>query len=231
VGIFSANEIPTGDKDPYGLRRASLGVLRILIEKSLNINLNDLIALSADAYAKQGIDVSPQVQAQVFDYMLGRLPAYYQSQSVATQTINSVLACKPESPLDFDQRLNAVISFSDREEAKDLSAANKRIGNILRKQDAFTASSPDHALMSEAAEQALYKALSQIQVQCDALFNDGKYSDGLSLLADLRSPIDTFFDDVMVMSDDPKVQQNRLSLLSAIQGLFLRVADISLLPQ
>jgi glycyl-tRNA synthetase beta chain len=229
VGIFSANEIPTGDKDPYGLRRASLGVLRILIEKSLDINIAELIELSASTYAAQGIEVDGETKAQIVEYMLGRLPAYYQGQDVATQVINSVAACKPSSPLDFDQRLKAINTFNTLDEAQDLSAANKRISNILRKQTSFEATSPNPELMSEDAEIALFDALSKRQAECDSLFDTGEYSQGLALLAELRSPIDAFFDSVMVMSDDPAVQRNRLNLLSAIQQLFLRVADISLL--
>jgi glycyl-tRNA synthetase beta chain len=229
VGIFSANEIPTGDKDPYGLRRASLGVLRILIEKSLDINIAELIELSASTYAAQGIEVDGETKAQIVEYMLGRLPAYYQGQDVATQVINSVAACKPSSPLDFDQRLKAINTFNTLDEAQDLSAANKRISNILRKQTSFEATLPNPELMSEDAEIALFDALSKRQAECDSLFDTGEYSQGLALLAELRGPIDAFFDSVMVMSDDPAVQRNRLNLLSAIQQLFLRVADISLL--
>ena len=232
VGIYAAAGAPTGDKDPYGLRRGALSILRILIEKNHTLGLAELIALSASVYAsQQNFDIDTETQADISDFIQGRLLPLYQNQNVATLPIKSVLAVTSDNPLDFHQRLMAIVAFSGAAEAHDLSAANKRIGNILKKQNTELSGEINLVELSEDAEIALHDALLAIEDECTQLFDQGDYQLGLSKLADLRTPIDAFFENVMVMSDKPAEQTNRLTLLKRLQALFLRVADISLLQQ
>ncbi|GHA11032.1 glycine--tRNA ligase beta subunit [Arenicella chitinivorans] len=228
VGIYAAGEIPTGDKDPYGLRRAALSILRILIEKELALELPELVAQAADVYQQhQSFTVDSDTQEAIVDFIRGRLMAFYQTQDVDTSTINSVLACRPSSPLDFDARVSAVHAFSQVEEAQDLAAANKRISNILRKQAQPVSTEVNTDALADEAELALYTVLQALETECSALFAARDYQTGLAKLAQLRTPIDTFFDQVMVMTDDAQQQQNRLAVLQRIQNLFLNVADIA----
>lgn len=229
VGLFFSKEFPTGDKDPYGLRRAALSILRILIENNHNILLSDLVKDSAKVYADQGIQIDSETQTKCAEFINSRLIAHYQNQNIPTTTIHAVMSCKPDSPLDFENRVKAISQFSQAEEAVDLAAANKRISNILKKQPAITDTKVDESLLVEPAEQALHAAINTIKEDCVALFDQGDYAKGLEKLASLRTPVDAFFENVMVMSDDAKQQQNRLTLLHGLQQLFLRVADISLL--
>ena len=236
VGIYAAGEVPTGDKDPYALRRAALSILRILIEQNRDINLSDLIAITAQVYqSQQGFTIDAQVQANIVNFIRGRLVAFYQNQDIATSTINAVMVCEPDSPLDFDQRVKAVHAFSQLSEASDLAAANKRISNLLKKQEktqektAKVQSSVNTALFSESSESDLHAAIASIEQECLGLFSQGDYTSGLQKLAALRNPVDSFFENVMVMSDDLEQQQNRLALLQQMQQLFLRVANIALL--
>lgn len=230
VGLFASGEVPTGDKDPYALRRAALSILRILIEAQHDVNLSDLIADSAETYAKlQNIKIEAATQQQIVEFIRGRLTAHYQSQNIPTATIHAVMACKPDSPLDFENRVKAVSQFEQADEAKDLAAANKRISNILKKQPITDNAMVDNSLLVETAEQNLHTAIESIEANCIALFANGDYAQGLQKLSSLRTPVDAFFEDVMVMSEDSALQQNRLALLSKLQQLFLRVADISLL--
>ena len=229
VGIYAAGEVPTGDKDPYALRRAALSILRVLIEKQHPLDLSDLVSAAANVYAQQKIDINSDTQSSIVAFVRGRLTALYQGQGIATTTINAVMACQPDSPLDFENRVKAVDDFSRMAEAEDLAAANKRIGNILKKQKTAVDSDVEPDLMVEPAERALNSAIDSIAQNCYALFDQGNYGEGLQQLASLRSPVDDFFEHVMVMSDDPKQQHNRLALLNKMQQLFLRVADISLL--
>lgn len=229
VGIYAAGEIPTGDKDPYALRRAALSILRILIEQQRPFNLSELVADSADVYkVAQDIVIDEATQANIVGFIRGRLTAFYQSQKIATNTINAVMACEPDSPLDFEQRVKAVAAFSKAAEATDLAAANKRISNILKKQDSIVGD-VDQKVFSEDAEKALFTAIQSIENDCVTLFDAGDYEHGLAKLASLRTPVDNFFEHVMVMSDNPAEKANRLALLKRMQSLFLRVADIALL--
>lgn len=230
VGIYGSGEVPTGDKDPYALRRASLSILRILIEQQRPFNLSELVAESASVYAElQNIEIDRDTQAAIVGFVRGRLTAFYQSQNIATSTINAVMACEPDSPLDFEQRVKAVSAFSEASEAADLSAANKRISNILKKQDGDVAIEVDESTLTEAAEKALFSSIKSIEADCISLFDSGNYQQGLEKLASLRTPVDDFFEHVMVMSDNEAEKLNRLALLKRMQSLFLRVADISLL--
>lgn len=230
VGIYGTGEVPTGDKDPYALRRAALSILRILIEKQHKFDLSELVADAAAVYQNaQNIEIDDETQKAIVAFVRGRLTALYQSQEIATTTINSVMACAPDSPLDFEHRVKAVNAFSQVAEATDLAAANKRISNILKKQGSEVSDAVDQSALSEAAEKDLFNAIESIETECVALFDAGDYQQGLAKLASLRTPVDDFFEHVMVMSDNESEKQNRLALLKRMQSLFLRVADISLL--
>lgn len=229
VGIYGAGEVPTGDKDPYALRRAALSILRILIEQQRPFNLSELVADAAAVYkSAQDIVIDDVTQANIVGFIRGRLTAFYQSQKIATNTINAVMACEPDSPLDFEQRVKAVAAFSTATEASDLAAANKRISNILKKQDSDIGD-VDQATLTDDSEKALFDAIISIESDCITLFDAGDYEQGLAKLASLRTPVDDFFEHVMVMSDNPVEKANRLALLKRMQSLFLRVADIALL--
>jgi glycyl-tRNA synthetase beta chain len=230
VGIYGSGEVPTGDKDPYALRRASLSILRILIEQKHPFNLSELVAESAAVYTElQNIEIDSDTQAAIVGFIRGRLTAFYQSQDIATATINAVMACEPDSPLDFEQRVKAVSAFSQVAEAADLAEANKRIRNILKKQAENVTDSVDESLLSEDAEKQLFNSIQSIEAECVSHFDNGDYQLGLEKLAELKAPVANFFTAVMVMSDNEAEKRNRLALLKRMQSLFLRVADIALL--
>ncbi len=231
VGIYGTGEVPTGDKDPYGLRRSALGILRILIEEKRSLSLPELVATSAHSFAQQEIIIDSEQQQQIVTFLLERLRAYYQTEGISTSRINAVLSCRPESPLDFDHRLRALNDFMALEEADDLAAANKRISNILKKSAKTSFESIDSELLETGAETELAQALNDVEQRCMPLFNSGDYDAGLQQLATLRNIVDSYFDDVMVMVDDPAIKNNRLNLLKQLQNLFLQVADISVLSQ
>ncbi len=229
VGLFGINQPPTGTKDPFALRRAALGVLRIIVEKDLPLDLNDLIGWAADGFASLE---NPKVNQQLVDYMLERFRAWYDDEGVSAEVFLAVAARRPTRPLDFHQRVQAVNAFYQRSEAEALSAANKRVSNILAKQDtASTSEDVDSHLLSEEAEQALASTLAELHGRVTPLFDQGEYQSALSELASLQGPVDAFFDQVMVMADDENVRNNRIALLTRLRNLFLRVADISLLSK
>lgn len=232
VGLFASGEAPTGDKDPYGLRRAALGMLRIMIEGRLELDLHALIAAAMQRYQQsqfEHLDTSEDAVNRVFDFIVERLPAYYQHAGYPSAAIAAVLAVKPSSPVDFDRRLQAVTNFvqAQPEAARALAAANKRIANILSKQVGDVATGVSAELFSEKAEVALATKLATVGGKASNSFGQGKYSKGLLELAKLKTAIDKFFDAVMVMDQDLKVRANRLALLQQIRALFLAVADIS----
>jgi glycyl-tRNA synthetase beta chain len=228
TGIFNTGEEPTGEKDPYGLRRAALGVLRTIIEARLDIDLADLLRSSAASYNDtNGIKISNEATSKLLDFMLDRLQSTYVAEGFGVDEIRSVLACRPTRPLEFDQRLRAVTSFRELPESDDLSAANKRITNILRKAGVKPANVVSQELLSEDAERALLGELERLERDVDKQFQERNFETGLKLLAGLRDPVDKFFDEVMVMTEDKATRKNRLALLSKLQALFLRVADIS----
>ena len=225
VGIFGIGQKPTGAKDPFALRRAALGVLRIIIEGKLPLDLRDLYEKAA-ALLGDRIDEADAVES-CLDYTLERLKAYYQEQGVEVDVIDAVLAQKPTAPLDFDRRVRAVSAFRKLEQAESLAAANKRIGNILKKVEQPLPEEVGEALLVEPAEQALHAQLRELRGEVTALFEAGDYEPALMKLAGLREAVDRFFDDVMVMAEDAALQRNRLALLNQLRGLFLRVADLS----
>ena len=228
VGLFGINQPPTGTRDPFALRRAALGVLRIIIERQLPLDLQ----ICCDLAEHQFTDLPADNPAtSVVDYMLERFRAYYDEQGIPADVFLAVHARRPTRPLDFDRRIKAVQAFRQLPEAEALAAANKRVSNILAKQDdSAVHNSVDPSLLQDAAEKALAE---QIDKQADIvlpLFENGDYAAALHSLADLHQPIDRFFDEVMVMAEDDAVRNNRLALLNRLRNLFLRVADISLLP-
>lgn len=228
VGLFGIGQIPTGGKDPYALRRASLGVLRLLVEKNLDLDLSDLIDWATEAYGD--VELKDDLKAKLTDYMLDRFSAWYQDQNIPTVVFQAVRAKGITQPLDINQRVQAVNEFAKLDSAEALAAANKRVSNILSKNDAFIeAPLIKDALLQEDAEKALANALNDKANEAAPLFDQGQYADYLSSLTSLRTAIDAFFDQVMVMADDEAVKQNRLALLNQLRNLFLKVADISVL--
>jgi len=230
VGIFAIGQIPTGDKDPFALRRAALSVIRIIIEKSFKLDLAELITFASNAYQSKLGDVD--VQKPLLGFFSGRYRAHYKDQGISTPIIISVENKNTTRPLDFHQRILAVKEFSELAQAQALSAANKRVKNILNKQDKdFSGQTLDSSLLTEVQEIALAKALQAKRLEVTPFFKQGAYTDALIALAELQSVIDEFFDGVMVMAEDIKVRENRLVLLSQLRSLFSEVADISLLTQ
>ena len=229
VGIFAIGQKPTGEKDPYALRRASLGILRTIIERQLDLDLKQLIAKSAQLLADK-IDAS-KVEQDVFEYILERLRAYYLDRGIMADVFDAVSALSPPRPLDFEKRIKAVTAFRELSEAESLSAANKRVGNILKKSAAEDILSVDEKLLSEDAEKELFKVLSDLSKTVEPMFDSGEYEAALSQLSSLRDPVDAFFDSVMVMAEDEAVKNNRIALLSTMNKLFLRAADLSRLHQ
>ena len=227
VGLFAAGEAPSGDQDRHALRRAALGILRITIEQRYDLDLHSAIAKSIESYSEvDALTVDAQLAGEVFEFILDRLPSLYRDR-FASDEIQAVLDRRPNRPLDFDRRIKALKKFRRRKEATDLAAANKRIANILSKNDQATADQVDPNLLPDPAEQALFNVFGKIAAQTNRAFDNGDYDSGLDALASLRDPIDQFFEQVMVMDDDPALRKNRLTLLRSIHQVFLRAADLS----
>ncbi|HGE6133636.1 TPA: glycine--tRNA ligase subunit beta [Vibrio cholerae] len=228
VGIFGIGQAPKGS-DPFALRRASLGVLRILVEYGYQLDLVDLIAKAKSLFGNRLTNAN--VEQEVIEFMLGRFPTWYQDAGFSIDIIQAVLARNPTKPADFDQRVKAVSHFRALEEAEALAAANKRVGNILAKYDGELGEEIDLALLQEDAEKALAEAVEIMAEALEPAFATGNYQEALSKLAGLRAPVDAFFDNVMVMADDEELKKNRLTLLNKLRNLFLQIADISLLQK
>ncbi len=229
VGIFAIGQKPTGVKDPYALRRASLGILRTIIERELDLDLKTMITESAKLLADR-VDAA-KVESEVFDYILDRLRAYYLDRGILVDVFNSVARLKPSRPLDFDKRIKAVTVFRTLPEAESLATANKRVSNIIKKSALSTAGNVDELLLEEAAEKDLYQQLVVLQAKVGPLFDASDYTAALKQLSVLREPVDAFFDSVMVMSEDEKIKNNRIALLNIMHTLFLCAADLSQLHQ
>ncbi|MES0327906.1 MAG: glycine--tRNA ligase subunit beta [Gammaproteobacteria bacterium] len=229
VGIFAIGEKPTGVKDPYALRRAAIGVLRILIECQLDLDLEVLINEAAKLLSGK-VDAE-KAKAEVLDFMLERLRAYYLDRDVLVDVFDAVSALRPSRPLDFDKRIKAVSAFRALPEAESLAAANKRVGNILKKSKTEVAAKVNESLFEEEAEKNLFNELSSLKADVEALFDAGDYEQALRRLSSLRQPVDTFFDSVMVMADDEAIKNNRIALLAQMSALFMRAADLSRLHQ
>ncbi|MGY0617402.1 glycine--tRNA ligase subunit beta [Vibrio sp. FJH11] len=228
VGIFGIGQAPKGS-DPFALRRASLGVLRIIVEYGYNVDLVDLVREAKMLFGDKL--TNHNVEQEVIEFMLGRFRAWYQDEGFSVDIIQAVLARHPTKPADFDQRVKAVSHFRALEAAESLAAANKRVGNILAKFDGELAQEIDLALLQEDAEKALAENVEVMTEALEPAFATGNYQEALSKLADLREPVDAFFDNVMVMADDEALKKNRLTLLNNLRNLFLQVADISLLQK
>ncbi|VAW53448.1 Glycyl-tRNA synthetase beta chain [hydrothermal vent metagenome] len=225
VGIFAIGQKPTGEKDPYALRRASLGILRTIIERQLDLDLKQLIAESAKLL-KDKVDAT-KVEADVFEYIIERLRAYYLDRNITADVFDAVSALSPSQPLDFDKRIKAVSAFCELAEAQSLAAANKRVGNILKKSAVNKTVTVDKRLLSEDAEKKLFETLNTLSQTVEPMFDAGDYEAALSKLSSLRDPVDAFFDSVMVMADDEAIKNNRIALLNTMNQLFLRAADLS----
>ena len=226
TGIFGIGQAPKGSADPFALRRAALGALRIIVEKNLPLDLEDLVKKSAALFGDKL--TNKNVVADVVDFMLGRFRAWYQDEGIAVDVIQAVLARRPTRPADFDARVRAVSHFRTLDSAEALAAANKRVSNILAKEDAAIGEINLTACI-EPAEKALAKAVLALRTEVQPLIAQGNYTAVLDKLANLRAPVDNFFDNVMVNAEDPALRQNRLAILNTLQGLFLQVADISVL--
>ncbi|AVJ54822.1 glycine--tRNA ligase subunit beta [Idiomarina sp. OT37-5b] len=227
VGIFGIGQTPKGDRDPFALRRAALGLIRIMVEKGLNLDLQDVISTAADGFADRLSNKT--VVSDVFEFLMGRFRPWYQDQGIDVDVIQAVIARAPSRPADFDARIKAIASFKQLDAAESLAAANKRVGNILAKSEIELTGVINHDLLSEAQEQTLAAKIAQTEKSCEPDLATGNYEGALYRMADLRDDIDAFFDNVMVNADDEKVKTNRLNLLMQLRNLFLRVADISLL--
>ncbi len=225
VGIFAIRQQPSGDKDPFALRRAALGVVRICIEKELDLDLAALLSASAETFDRS-LNAATAIE-QVFGYVMDRLRAYYQESGVEVDLIDAVLATRPTRLLDFDRRIQACREFRRLPEAESLTAANKRIGNILKKTDQYIPDNINVSGLVDDAEKQLAEQLSNMSTAVIPLMEAGDYTLALKQLAGLRENVDAFFDQVMVMVDDDTLRANRLSLLQNLSNLFLRVADLS----
>ncbi|MDY4281217.1 MAG: glycine--tRNA ligase subunit beta [[Pasteurella] mairii] len=227
TGIFGIGQAPKGSADPFALRRAALGALRIMVEKNLPLDLAEIVKKSTALFGDKLTNAN--VVDDVVDFMLGRFRAWYQDEGIAVDVIQAVLARRPTKPADFDARVRAVSHFRTLDSAEALAATNKRVGNILAKVEDDISSEIDRTLLIEPEEKALAEQVIALQTALAPLFAKGDYQTALVRLADLREVIDHFFDKVMVNAEDPKLRLNRLAILSRLQNLFLQVADISLL--
>ena len=229
TGIFGIGARPTGTKDPFALRRAAIGVLNILIKSELDLDLRELLDLAAAQH--QELPYAEKLVDEVLDYMLDRFRAWGHDEGISTEAYLAVRARPVTRPLDFSRRLRAVQAFTGREEAAALAAANKRVSNILAKQADEVGSAVDASLLQDAAETSLHDAVNSLRSRVTPLLGEARYQEALDALAGLREPVDAFFDQVMVMTEDQGVRSNRLALLADLRGLFLEVADIAQLQQ
>ncbi|MFA7095769.1 MAG: glycine--tRNA ligase subunit beta [Gammaproteobacteria bacterium] len=225
VGIFAIGQAPTGEKDPFGLRRAALGALRIMIARQLDLDLELLLEEAAQRFPA-GI-VGADTVAKVFEFMMERLRGYYAEEGVRPDVFEAVFARRPTRPLDFDRRVRAVTAFRELPAAASLAAANKRIRNILKQAEEAVSTDLDVTHLVDPAEKMLAERVAALAEEVGPLLDRHEYTEALARLATLREPVDTFFDRVMVMAEDAELRRNRLALLNGMSNLFLRVADLS----
>jgi glycyl-tRNA synthetase beta chain len=224
AGLFGIGQTPTGDKDPFALRRHALGIVRMLVERELPLSVPELVALAFRAFPPS----HGQAQAEVAFFLRERLVGYLRDQGYGVQEVDAVVEARPERWAEVPRRLAAVRAFAALPEAAPLAAANKRVGNILKKADEpLQAAAVDAALLQAPAEASLHGALASLVPQADAAFERGDYTASLRTLAGLKQPVDTFFDEVMVNADDPALRSNRLALLASLHRAMNRVADLS----
>ncbi|MDR1228257.1 MAG: glycine--tRNA ligase subunit beta [Azoarcus sp.] len=222
-GMFSIGQTPTGDKDPFALRRHALGIIRILLEGGVNAPLDDLLAHAANSFGASG----DEVLAGLRDFIFERLAGSLREQGYTAHEVDAVVSLKPQLLGDIPKRLAAVRAFSALPEAEALAAANKRVGNILKKSNSAAGAAIEAALLKENAEIALVRALDEIAPTAAAAFDKGDYGQSLQTLSALRGPVDDFFDTVMVNAEDAALRANRLALLARLHGAMNRVADLS----
>ncbi len=225
LGIFAIGQKPTGEKDPFALRRAALGVLRILIECELDLDLAVLLKCTASAYGS-ALDTDKAID-EVINFMLDRLKVYYTNQNISVDVYDAVHALRPTRPVDFDRRIHAVNDFRKLEQAESLAAANKRINNILKKIEGDLPALISIDLLKEDAEKQLHDELHKLSSTVTEQLNNGEYGSALKQLASLRDSVDAFFDQVMVMAEDEALKHNRIALLTQLHGLFIKAADLS----
>ena len=226
VGLFSIGEKPTGDKDPFALRRQALGILRMLIEGKLTISFGELIATALAQFNVDSANKAEHIKA-ITEFCFDRLSVNLREQGASAQEVEAVLALNPSLLSEVPQRLEAVRAFSSLNEAPALAAANKRVANILKKIEGNVEAKINEALLQEAAEKELAAALAKIKPEADALFEKGDYTNSLKALAALKAPVDNFFDHVMVNAEDPALKANRQGLLATLHQAMNRVADLS----
>ena len=225
VGLFGIGQLPTGDKDPFALRRHALGVIRMLVERDLPLQVDELVGIAADAMGP--LLTEKPATAQLLDFICERLAGSLREQGYSAQEVDAVLALRPMRLADVAARLAAVRAFAALPEAASLAAANKRVGNILKKVDGAVTAQVDKTLLRESAEAALNDALALAKPQADAAFERGDYAASLQALAALKLPVDAFFDGVMVNAEDAALRTNRLGLLATLHAAMNRVADLS----
>ncbi len=223
VGMFGIGNLPTGDRDPFALRRHALGVIRMLVEKDLPLDLETLLVSTLPAFGDKIEDATTALA----DFMYDRLAGNLREQGFSAQEVDAVLAHRPQRLADVQKRLEAVRAFAALPEAQALAAANKRVGNILKKSDAPVSAKVDEAVLQEQAEKDLYAALQTVAPKANAQFAEGDYTASLQTLAALRAPVDAFFEHVMVNAEDPALKANRLGLLASLHDAMNRVADLS----
>ncbi len=225
TGIFGVGQIPTGDKDPFALRRSALGLMRIIIEKKIDVDLKALIQTALALH--ESVETTDELVDSIFNFIMSRLKAYYAGQGMTPEQFEAVNACAPSQPLDFDKRIKAIQQFAQMPEAESLSAANKRISNILKKAKVTHFEGVNAALFDSEAETSLFTTVEALESKVSALTAARDYAGAMRLLATVKEPVDQFFADVMVMAEDEAVKQNRLALLNRIYQLFIQIADIS----
>lgn len=226
VGIMGIGQLPKGDKDPFGLRRAAIGLIRIVIENKLELNLVEILRSCCEIFGD--ILKTPDTATVVADYIFARLKAYYQDQGIGAEIFQAVLSTKPVSLLDFDKRVKAVVKFKELKEASDLAAAYKRVNNIQAKSGRVT-DPVNESLLSDEAEKKLVSHINALLPAINDLYTKGQYDQAMSTLAELRDDVDNFFEKVMVNVDDVAVKNNRLAILNQLSDIFSKTADISVL--
>jgi glycyl-tRNA synthetase beta chain len=227
VGMFRIGQTPTGDKDPFALRRQALGVARLLMERASALTLSRVVESAAASFSWESPEKEAVARINVEDFVRERLDAAFRERNYTFQEIDSVLSTSPDNLAEVPKRIDAVRSFSALPESGALAAANKRVGNILRKSAAGVSHQVDTNLLVEKAERELHASVQAVGRKADALFEEGDYQGSLTELAALKAPVDAFFDHVMVNADDAKLRANRLALLAALQRAMNRVADLS----
>jgi len=227
VGIFGIGQAPKGAADPFALRRAAIGLLRIITAKNLDLDIVELVEIAKLQYGNKLTNVN--VTQDVVDFLFARFRATYQANGYSVELIQSVLDRRPTKPVDFEKRIQAVAKFQTLPEAAPIAAANKRISNILAKVKGDINAEVDSSLLQEPAEIKLSEILGSLESTLSPLFDNLDYESALFELAALRAPVDEFFDSVMVMAEDPAIKQNRLAILNRLRNLFLKIADVSVL--